>query len=248
MPLVVPKPDLTPFGTHDCRLEWNSATTIRLVRFGGQWIMISGVRRSIPAGGVIYTTPLVDANKYIFAMWNGSAVYLEQSAATDPIVLDANGMPVHGSNPAATLVGLIWAQISGIDGPRLVCSYWNRRWRSDDSKSGIIATGSTTLVTLAQIAFVSFAGDIVDAQAPGVNYSTSPPNILLSTNLYPDGVSGGFPSNVGTTVVANGYVPFGFRYLYTVPTSGLHRMHLMGAQNAGAGANWVYIFNCRRQA
>jgi hypothetical protein len=250
MPLYVPEPNLTPFGTHDCRLEWNSATTIRLVRYGGSTIMIGGVRRVIPAGGVIFTTPATDANLYVFATWTGTAITLSTSAATDALVTDAYGMPVHSANPGATLVGLIWAQSTGIDGPRLVCSYWNRVWRSDDAKAGSFASASNTpaIVNGLTVYFVGFAGDAWDSHVTGVCYTSTTVNAILGVETRLDAVSGNTWESKGTAPAVNTYVPISVRIGGNLVSTGLHSIAPYVWQNAGSGGTWIMNHYLRRQA
>ena len=243
MPLVVPPSIATLWGTHDCRLEWNSATTIRLVREGGKHLMISGVRREIPVGGIVRATPSTDANFLVFAyMETPTTMNLWFEASATGFANDSNGMAVINGHPEWTLVGAIWAQSTGIDGPRLVCSYYNRRPRSTAANPGLVQSGATSPAVLTEAAtcyWVAFGGDGYEAACTGHVYTINTPTAILATHLYTDG--GGFgPSNNNCPAIANAGCLVGIRVARALPAgpAGLHSSKVMAWQNVGI-ANWV---------
>jgi hypothetical protein len=216
MPLYKPSIAPAPSGTHDCRFEYVDANTCKLLPFGGNQIMISGVRRTIPSAGVSFVTagaPWSDIIFYVFAGWTGSAIVINASVvSSSTIIIDANGMPVLQSDPSQTLIGMAWLapstglfqQSASIAG---VISYWNRKQRTIYAQPATQSTGSTASVELSafRCTFVSFASDLVRLLTSGYVYTTTPGNQLFSNQLL-DGTGAGQASHfypAGNTYYGN---------------------------------------------
>jgi hypothetical protein len=249
MPLYVPAPDLTPWGTHDCRLEWNSATTIRLVRYGGSTIMIKGVRQVIPAGGIVAATPLTDAAYLVYAYMSGSTMLLAFEPVASGFATDAYGMPaVGGGGLGNPLVGLIWAQAAGIDGPRLVCSYWNRILR-EIIASGSLNSGSTTPIYFEslRIYFVCFDQDSIDAHYSGTVYPLTVAQAVQATAIALDNGTPPGPDTISQGQLVNAQVATGVRVQRRVTGHGIHSIVPRISINAGTGW-WVFNGGARYMA
>jgi hypothetical protein len=138
---------------HDCRLVYGNSTTMRLLRSGGSLLTIDNAPQVILAAGVNFV-PIagsVGVNPlYVYAAMGGGVMSMftdNQVAVADP----RNGMLVHPTNAAATLVGMAYVSA----GPALVenaanqavSSYYNRRPRAY-SLNQSNSTTSATIVPL----------------------------------------------------------------------------------------------------
>lgn len=122
-------------GNHgQCRLVFVDASTLRLNRHNGRWLMIGGVPCEIPSAGATLASTGLEATTmyYVYAYMNGSTMALEASQtgyATDA----TTGVVIKSGTPSRTLVGLIYCKTAATfaDSPsqRFVASYFNRRSR-----------------------------------------------------------------------------------------------------------------------
>ena len=122
-------------GNHgQCRLVFVDASTLRLDRHNGRWLMIGGVPREIPSAGVTLPSAGLSATTmyYVYAYMNGSTMALEASQtgyATDT----ETGVVIRNNDSSKTLVGLIYcktaATFADSSSQRFVASYFNRRSR-----------------------------------------------------------------------------------------------------------------------
>src|SRR4029077_5990078 len=106
-----------------CKLIMANTTTLRLIPYDGDQIMIAGTLRTIPAAGVTLAAGTFGSQVlyYIYASWNGTTVVLEHSTTGYQIV---NGLRVKSADPSRTLVGMacIW---TGSFEPAMVRSWFN---------------------------------------------------------------------------------------------------------------------------
>jgi hypothetical protein len=136
-----------------CRLNWVSASMIRLDRFDGMLLTINGIARAIAAPGpTLAPTGLTpDTVYYVYAAWSGSAVTIE--ASTTAPATGTNGQQIKTGDATRTLVGMV----SPITGPawadsasaRRVLSYHNRRERN--VLSGFTTNRTTTSTSNVEI-------------------------------------------------------------------------------------------------
>lgn len=133
-----------------CRLQYISATQVRLVPFQGNLLTIGLVNRLIPSAGVnLAATGLVANTTYlIYAYMNGTTMTLEASTTTH--VVDATtGIEVKSGDSSRTLVGMVRilataANFVSSTTARLVISWFNRRTLGMRATSGVSANWSST--------------------------------------------------------------------------------------------------------
>jgi hypothetical protein len=245
MPLYPPQIQtvMDPWGTHECRLDWVSTSTVRLSRWGGQWLMINGVRQSIPAAGLDVGVASLDGNYFVWAYMLSGALALYFEGTTNAPVLDPNGMPVHPLNAALTLVGVIYAPAGTLPHHGYVCSYWNRRQRV--VASGIVTqqSGSTSYVELntgMRCMFTMFGGDTYEIYCSGSGWSINVDGLIVMTGLAIDNVIVGQVTYIHPHY-ASWYCPVAKRMTGKVPPGGhgAHALQVYGAINAaGYTGHW----------
>ena len=248
MPLIRPLPASELWGTHDCRLDYVGApVSVKLNRFGGQYLMLNGVRQSIPAGGVAASAP--NGMCYAWAYMNAGvmSLYFDAVGSGTHPVMDANGMPVHPANPALTIVGITYVTSGALlGGASSVASYWNKLFRSDGPVASSASTSATTPTALNTTYFVGFAGDPWEAFASGHVYSNTT-NAIQSTAMGFDGAN--FYSNTGSTCTpgSSQHVPICNTARGILAATGIHWVQIHAWQNAGTGT-WVFYQTLRRMA
>lgn len=98
--------------TGQCRLEYVSATGIKLSPHKGNQLSIDGVSRTIPSIGVSLTNSGASANtKYnVYAYWTGSAIAL--ALDTTATAANSDGWTVKDAAADYTFVGVVWTNSS----------------------------------------------------------------------------------------------------------------------------------------
>jgi hypothetical protein len=233
MPLYPPTPNTPQSGLHDCRFEYMDANTCKLLPYGGNQLMIGGVRRTIPAGGVTLTTPGAAWASLVMYIWafvdaGGAIVLGTTGVAPGYVVLDAYGMPVYKDNAALTLVGIVaCASGTGLFQQTIgVVSYWNRKQRAAYQRIAGLSTASTTPVDLsAAVGWCSFDGD-----CPRVTCSGTVRNSVIGTAAH-------LLKLDGTTYI--GQQGTWTSFIATTPG----QIASQGEQaNIAAGQHWVSLF------
>jgi hypothetical protein len=244
MPLYPPTPITPQSGTHDCRFEYVDANTCKLLPYGGNQIMISGVRRTIPAGGVSFVTAGAGWSSlifYIFAGWTGSAITINAAVvSSSTIIIDASGMPVLQADPSQTLIGMVacaggtgqFQQTQNIIG---VISYWNRKKLSAYG-TGNGTSGSTSPVEInggLRVYWCQFDGDTAVLCVAGTLLNTSIASTLAQ--LYVDNSTYVGGPMVYTSYIASARGPLGLHAEIGGFVAGLHSFMLLGWVGAGIG-------------
>lgn len=150
----------------ECRLVYTDGSTVTLLPYNGDRIIIDGVERAIPQAGVSLANTGMSASTlyYIYASWSGTDIVLQRSASSP--VLDANGVTVATSNADWTLVGRVrtgsGSGFSDSATQRGVASWFNRRPRS---VQGSVGSGTTTSST----SYTNFGGTALGFLSWGEN-------------------------------------------------------------------------------
>jgi hypothetical protein len=139
----------------ECRFEYESGSSCRLNRFGGERIFINGKVEAIPStgpslgtGGLSNTTLY-----YVYAYMNGATMTLEASTSV-PVTTSFATWPTKTGDASRTLVGMVYLKSGSFVyaefGSKLVISYWNRRLLKaygPGTAEYLLKTGSPTAVT-----------------------------------------------------------------------------------------------------
>lgn len=130
-----------------CRLNFVSATEVRLDRFKGSYLWISGRNEQVPAAGVSLSNSGLSASTvyYVYGFMSAGAMTLEAST-TAPLVLSTDGTSIKGADSTRALVGRVVANassqfVSDFTSAWAVVSWHNPRriWREDLHFFGPIA-------------------------------------------------------------------------------------------------------------
>jgi hypothetical protein len=247
MPLY-PSP-ISQRGTHDCRLDYVSTSQIKLNCFGGNRILINGQQCVIPSAGIVSAIPATSPNNnhYVYVTPSMTLGFGAVGLPNAP-TLDAYGMPIVDGNPNAVLVGIIHAQNGAIDGPRLVSSYWNRKWRFEIAQAVVNTTSYNAFVELGVRPYwIGFLGDAYEVALSG-SIATSYANTTSGTQVNVDNEA--MQNQHHTMVVADTYYPIGIRgNMRTLNASGLHSAGLLGAiYTPGSNSVWYPNLCVRHQA
>jgi hypothetical protein len=230
-------------GTHDCRLDYVSTSQIKLNCFGGNRILINGQQCVIPSAGIVSAIPATSPNNnhYVYVTPSMTLGFGAVGLPNAP-TLDAYGMPIVDGNPNAVLVGMIHAQNGAIDGPRLVCSYWNRKWRFEIAQAVVSTTSYNAFADLGLYVFwVGFLGDTYEVVLSGSVAS----NTAGTTNGTQVQVNGEALQNQHLFMgVQDTYYPIGVRgTVRNLATAGLQSAALFGAVFNPGGNNSVWYPN-----
>jgi len=251
---VPPKPQIiNPAGTHDCYFQYESASVCRLIPFGGNQIMIAGVRQTIPAAGVTLAPQPSWATYPVLlvgvAMVSGVMTLLAFDPATYPVVIDAFGMPVFTGFTNYTLVGALtqngsttqFAQSAQFGG---VISYWNRRQRTVRGTWSVASAsgGWIELSTAARLTMVGFVGDAIRFTYSGTVYSDTS-GAGEGTQVYYSFNGGAAnyiqPPEYFIQSQAYATAPFGFQFdLGPISPAALMTSFLFGYIASGGTGTW----------
>lgn len=229
-----------------------SGTDLLLSRSGGTSLLIAGVTRTIPSGGVTLSPSGLGANayRYIYAAWVADAMILIAST-TVPVVDTTYGIPVMTGDATRTLVGAaatnslsaFFDDTSGIG----VISYYNRRtkaaWNNPVGDTAV-PSGAVTEVTSANRTYflswndesiiASYWNDVKNSQSGNVT------NAFIGI----DGIAGG--NILGGTQLqtyhdtANQYYPITNGVAYKSPTfEGSVHYLTIGGQASADVSTWL---------
>lgn len=213
-------------------------TQLQLTDFGGNLIMINGVLRTLPSTPpqLAASTLAAETLYYVYAGWNGSAVYLQASTAAYT-AHPTYGYMVASTDSTLTLVGMVYPKNfgSGVvfqdnDAFRLIASYYNQPARTLNGPSNGYSTTSGSEVELstgARTYFVAFSGASVQATASGYGGSgASSPGYGFYARVSVDNDTsagqslGGYASYGTTTLTTTG--------TWTILAEGLHFITVRG--------------------
>ncbi|GAB1835570.1 hypothetical protein MyNCGM121_23450 [Achromobacter xylosoxidans] len=136
-----------------CRLTVASATSLTLLPFNGNQIIVGGYARQIPLAGVSISNSGLPANalRYVYAYSSSGAIALELSATGHSV--GPNGIEVKNGDPSRSLVGMIYttasAQFADSSTQRFCANWFNRRLRA--GVATLLADTNFSTVTSAEI-------------------------------------------------------------------------------------------------
>lgn len=154
-----------------CRLVFESSTSIVLQRYNGKYIIVNGNIESIPSAGVTLSNSGLSAltTYYIYVYMSSGTMTLE--ASTTSYTADSTtGIKIKSGSAAKTLVGMIRTNASSqfVDSGqyRFVLSYYNRRsinnaCTADVSSGGTYATWWVEVDSNDRIYFLTWADEVV---------------------------------------------------------------------------------------
>lgn len=201
--LLTPSSSFSAVG--NIRMQAVSATSIRIVPYNGNSMVIGGARRQVPSAGVSLTNGGMNINTlyYIYAFWNGTSISLEFSTighSTDT----ATGVEIKTGDATRSLVGMVRTNASAqfVDGPtsRLVASWFNRR----NVSGSITTTGTLTysntgspaeISTAVRLLFLNWGDEAVAIRLEG-QLSNNTATQSSSVQSYVDGSTYGTTSAV----------------------------------------------------
>ncbi len=235
-----------------CYFQYSSTTTVSLVPYNGQNLVINGIPQQVPTGGIaISNTGLAASTLYYFyAAMSGGSMILE--ASTTGHVLGTNGVQVKSGDATRTLVGMAFTNTSTPGqfvqtlSSRCVASWYNRK---PSAIFLIAASGSTftntslgNVLPAANITFVGWVEDAIQFGSSGSAQGTTA-GTNLTIGVAQDGV---LQLNQEMTIPsANGFVPYSLNLSGPIG-EGFHTISLQGSISASSaavapGTNYVYV-------
>lgn len=118
-----------------CRLVVTNPTTLTLMPHNGRYLIVGGLPRQIPGGGVAISNAGLTAStlRYVYAYMNGGSLALEFSS-TGHSLDAATGVEVKNGDPSRSLVGMIYttasSQFADSFTQRFCANWFNRRPRA----------------------------------------------------------------------------------------------------------------------
>ncbi|MFM9932836.1 hypothetical protein [Achromobacter xylosoxidans] len=226
--------------TGQCRLSVASATSLVLKPYNGSSLIIGGVRRSIPSGGVNVTNAGVPANslRYVYAFMSGSSMALEVVATGHSTGTD--GIEIKTGDPSRSLVGMVYTNASSqfVDSvtQRHCLNWFNRRslncYIFSGSSFNFTTSVGAEISTTLRASFLSWPDEATAASITGyasvstgnianIQVSVDGSNSLVggSFSIFPPsgGGQGGYSSVANLTL-----------------SEGLHTSQIWGAVAGGA--------------
>lgn len=206
-----------PLPVAQCRLDFVSASVVRLNRFNGRFLTINGVRYEIPSAGVdlsstgLSTTTLL----YVYAYMSGATMTLE--ASTTAWAVDATtGFRIKNGDASRTFLGWVYLRSANTfessNASRLVISWFNPKRLSILKKSTAArSTASTSPVeTNSEMrAYFISRGDDIDVSISswgGVSANTATGSTyaaLDATTYHGDGIRTNLATGTGNCGVAS---------------------------------------------
>lgn len=235
---------LAQVGHGQCQLQVQNSTTLALVPYNGNNLIINGVPRQIPAGGATLSNSGLSASTlyYIYAQWAAGAMSIV--ASTTAHLTSSTGIETMIGDATKSYVGIIYmnasSQFSDSGSQRFIRSWFNKQMKMFNTGSQSNNTSSVTNVQLSttNIQFVAEIGDAIDGGFDGFASSVAAGGYGTAT-AYVNGVSNGTPSQFYSAVAnANGKIASWVAGI--VSTAGLQIISLYGA--SGNGSNCVYNF------
>jgi hypothetical protein len=220
-----------------CRLTRPSTTTLRLIPWNGNRIIVNGVECTIPDAGVDFTMTTLAAGsfRYVYAQASSGVVTNLVVSTTAPATTDVNG--IRATAAGSTLVGIVYATTANQF--NLVRSWFNDPgYMSSSVFSAGRSTTSTTeteLNTEIQVPVLLWEDETM---AVSVNAWVLSATIgtTITTNISVDGTSSNTVSLV-TAPVANYQVNVGGTVYRSAPSIGYHYVTLKGSVSANS-ATW----------
>ncbi len=228
-------------GHGQCRLSVASSTSLVLSPYNGNNLIINGVSRQIPAGGISITNAGLTANTVyrVYAFMNGANMALELS--TTARATHTNGVEIKNGDASRTLVGMIATNASSqfqntfdFSG----CANWfnRRRVYTSFNTTGLSFTNTTVaeLSSLARLRFLSW-GDAASSCILSGYGSVNVSGGTISLQAYLNGAPWGGQSQFAAAGVTPTYAPVSSGAA-SVASEGLNTATVYGYVSGGTGS------------
>jgi hypothetical protein len=230
----------------NCRVNVTGATTIQMVPYNGNSLIINGAVAQIPSAGVTYTiSGLAATTLYrIYAFMNAGVMTLE--ASTTGHVTGSNGVEVKSGDPTRTLVALAYtnASVQFVDGltTRTFLNWFNRKVKPINVAQASNSTSSTSLIQISTtFNFLTWGDEGFNITSNGyMSNTTGGPTVFNRTNLFVNGASFGNDSIASFTSNNTNY-PLS-NNASAIIAEGLNTFALVALVNSGNGT-FNYAFN-----
>lgn len=224
-----------------------SGTSIVLMPYNGNRMMVNGVICTIPDAGVtLGTAPAYNTFYYVYATQSGGVINALEVSATGhstDTTAGNNGVEIKTGDSTRSLVGMVYTSAGGgyfLDNAsaRRVRSWFNRKRVVVSNAFTAARTTTANIFTEIsaeiRIGFLVWADEAASFVVNGLSWASTTDYVY--TDIALDGVFTGYPSaNYGT----NG-APIGVS-LCVNPSEGYHFVTLMGrAGNAGTTGTWYF--------
>lgn len=172
-----------------CRLDYVSATQIKLSPYKGNKIIINNATHLIPSGGVTLTNSGMSSSTlyYIYAYMNSGTMTLEYST-TGYTIDTATGIPYKTGDTTRALVGGVYttagSQFSDTSAYRGVSSWFNRlkKYNRVLLTSDYSSSSASVIVSALTAIFVAWSDDTVHAILDtSIKVNTGSSKVVLST-------------------------------------------------------------------
>lgn len=191
-----------------CRLVHVSTDEVRLIPCNGNGIVINGKQCRIPPAGVSLARSIVpsDTVAYVVALDPGDgSIQLSINGVNEVHGRDANGVEVMTSNPALTLVGMVYNHpTNGFQWSpeaRYVASWFNRRPVALVATIDAITTSGSWVPLPGGISLLDWTGDALSVTATGVLTNTSSNNSAwMALSVEGTNFGGGYGINLAPSI------------------------------------------------
>lgn len=226
-----------------CRLDYVSATEIKLSRYNGANLSIAGLPQTIPGAGVSASNSGLSNSTlyYVYAWMDDGDMALELSATG--YEADEYGVQVKTGDADHTLVGMVrttsGGQFENTTSRRMVASWFNRRatCAATGTLSDQTANTSFEALTGGSAAFLCWEGEAAQIEIVGSVSSDTAGNNIHTTSAGLDGSTTG-AQTIATTFNSGVSLP-AYASAVVYPSEGYHYVEAFGKVSAGTGT-WSY--------
>lgn len=229
-----------------CKLSVSSTTTLLLLPYNGNGVIVNGITLQIPAGGVTYTISGLVASTVYYVYLAGTTAAPVLNLSTTAYVTGTNGVVVKSGDATQTLVGMVYTNASTqfVDTAlsRTCINWFNRRKIISDIavQPGYTFSNTTTaeINTALRLTFLCWADDVPFVSASGCFSMNVQGTVTLATSV--DTVGNQYTPSQNTTVIAGGSSGFSGHGALGL-TEGRHFTLLVGNINVSGTATVVNI-------
>jgi hypothetical protein len=256
------------FGGH-VRLQFGSATQLKLCPRDGNLVAINGVLYPVPAGCVTANTTGVFVNGASGANLAANTTYLvtlfvnsgtltmdfKTTLTHAPSATAGNvGVEIWNSDDTRSVVGLIRAngstQLADASTSRLVASWFNRQNKvllGNSTNGGTATTSSyTEIASTARVDFVAWGDDALSTSVQG-GMSNNTAGQTVYSNLGLDGTSITLmPTPTGVQAPSGSFGLGAAAIAATQPSEGYHYVTPVGLVTGGTGSYYVVVTGLMR--
>ena len=230
-----------------CRLEYVSTTSIKLIRYNGKNVLINGALQPVPSAGVTLSNGGLSASTlyYIYVYMSSGTMTLIASTST-PTAHSTYGNQVSSGDNAQSLVGMIRtngsSQFVDSDAQRFIRSWFNEGQIMGTKYDHNYSTSSGSYVELTsnlRVEFIAWSGESVVGLLMGGMLNNTQGAETLS-RIYLDGST--TPSGQTRAMAPfSGYTDnTGLGEVFSGLSAGYHYLTLFGMVTSGTGS-WYSI-------